>query len=87
VFGFECYSGLDSDQAEETGYIPMPRQGEDPIGGHCVVAVGYDDATRRFKIRNSWTEEWGDKGYGYMDYEYVIDPTKSSDLWTVRTVG
>jgi C1A family cysteine protease len=87
VFGFECYSGLDSDQAEETGYIPMPKQGEDPIGGHCIAIVGYDDATRRFKIRNSWSEEWGDKGYGYMDYEYVIDPTKSSDFWTVRTVG
>jgi C1A family cysteine protease len=87
VFGFTCYSGLDSDEASTTGYVPMPRQNEDPIGGHCVALVGYDDATRRFKFRNSWSEEWGDKGYGYFDYEYVTRPDLSSDFWTVRTVG
>jgi hypothetical protein len=87
VYGFTCYPGLDSNEASKTGYIPMPGSNEAPIGGHCVAIVGYDDNTRRFKIRNSWGTGWGDKGYGYFDYEYVIRTDLSSDFWTVRVIG
>lgn len=32
---------------------------EQQIGGHAVVAVGYDDSTRRFPVPNSWGAGWG----------------------------
>lgn len=41
-------------------------------GGHAMVIVGYDDAKKAFKIANSWGEDWGDKGYGWVDYNYLI---------------
>jgi Papain family cysteine protease len=38
-------------------------------GGHAMLAVGYDDAINAFKFINSWGTNWGDNGYGWIDYE------------------
>lgn len=38
---------------------------------HIVYLIGWDDATKHFKFINSWGEAWGDKGYGYLPYEYI----------------
>jgi len=53
------------------GQIEMPRGDQKLIGGHAVILCGYDDAKRSFTLRNSWGVKWGDKGYGYLPYEYV----------------
>jgi C1A family cysteine protease len=37
-----------------------------PIGGHSICIVGYNEETKLFKFANSWSEKWGDKGYGYI---------------------
>lgn len=87
VFGFVCYPGLESPETATTGMLPMPGPREDPIGGHAVLGVGYDDSTRRFTIRNSWGEKWGDKGYFYMPYEYVQRSDLSDDFWTIRLMS
>jgi C1A family cysteine protease len=41
-------------------------------GGHALVAVGYDDSKRAFKVRNSWGSTWGEDGYGWLPYEYLL---------------
>lgn len=79
MFGFTCYSSLWSAVG---GKIPFPKSTETVIGGHAIVAVGYDDSmvitngtisTRgAFLIRNSWGTGWGINGYGYLPYEYVL---------------
>jgi C1A family cysteine protease len=56
------------------------------IGGHAVLAVGYDDKGARFTCMNSWSVQWGDKGFFYMPYSYLTTPQLAQDLWTVRTV-
>lgn len=38
-------------------------------GGHAVVVIGYDDRRGAYKILNSWGEDWGDNGYGWIAYE------------------
>ncbi len=30
---------------------------------HFVAVVGYNSDDQTFKIKNSWGEEWGNKGY------------------------
>lgn len=86
VFGFTVYDSFESQEVAQTGIVPMPASGEGVLGGHCVVAVGYDDSTRRFIVRNSWGTSWGQKGYCTMPYEYLLSPHLSSDFWTIRSV-
>ena len=87
VFGFTVYESFEGQQVADTGVVPMPSHGEKVVGGHCVVAVGYDDSQRHFIIRNSWGTGWGVKGYCYMPYEYLLSPHLASDFWTIRSVN
>jgi C1A family cysteine protease len=64
----------------------MPASGEKVLGGHAVMAVGYDDASQWFLVRNSWGASWGMAGYFTLPYAYLTQPGLSSDFWTVRLV-
>jgi hypothetical protein len=86
VFGFTVYDSFESSEVERTGVLNMPKPNEGVCGGHAVLAVGYDDATKRFKVRNSWGEKWGIVGYFTIPYEYLIDPDLAADMWTIRFV-
>jgi C1A family cysteine protease len=81
MFGFTVYNSIS--QANNSGRIPFPANGDRVIGGHAIVAVGYDDAlkiknepngpetTGALLIRNSWGTTWGEAGYGWLPYECV----------------
>jgi len=64
----------------------MPKSNEQVVGGHAVVAVGYDEAKQWFLIRNSWGARWGLKGYFTMPYAYLTDRNLADDFWTIRVV-
>ena len=93
MFGFSVYQSYL--EADTTGKIPLPMQGEAFVGGHAVVAVGYDDtmciknnnpgATETvgaLLIRNSWGTGWGESGYGWLPYEYVLSGL-AVDWWSL----
>lgn len=84
VFGFTVYESFEGPQVARTGVVSMPGPDERPVGGHAVMAVGYDDGTQRFVVRNSWGDRWGLKGYFTMPYMYVSSPMLSDDFWTIR---
>ncbi len=88
VFGFTVYESFESEEVARTGVMPMPNlTTEKMLGGHAVLAVGYDDAQQRFIVRNSWGEGWGQKGYFTMPYAYLTDSNLADDLWTIRMVS
>jgi len=87
VFGFVVYASFEDPDVARTGIVPMPHPSEDMLGGHCVTAVGYDDASQCFIVRNSWGAGWGQNGYCRMPYAYLIDPQLASDFWTIRFVS
>jgi C1A family cysteine protease len=87
VFGFTCYESFEGDTVANTGHLPMPKKKETVIGGHAVLCVGYDEAKKRFLIRNSWGTEWGMKGYYTMPYDYLLNNNLSDDFWTIRIVS
>lgn len=84
VFGFSVYESFESPEVARTGVMPMPYRDESLLGGHAVMAVGYDDAREVLLVRNSWGREWGQKGYFEMPYAYVEDRSLSQDFWTIR---
>lgn len=86
VFGFTVYESFEGDEIAKTGMMKMPKKDEKVLGGHAVMAVGYDDFKKAFIVRNSWGEEWGIDGYFYMPYEFIKNPDYASDFWTIRKV-
>jgi C1A family cysteine protease len=88
LLGFTVYSSFESEEVKRTGVMPMPDiANEDLMGGHAVLAVGYDDAEQRFLIRNSWGDDWGQGGYFTMPYQYLTQASLSSDFWAIRAVN
>ncbi|HVJ40570.1 MAG TPA: C1 family peptidase [Dongiaceae bacterium] len=86
VFGFTVYESFESPTVAKSGVVEMPKPKEQVVGGHAVVAVGYDDTTQRFIVRNSWGKKWGLRGYFTMPYLYLVDENLADDFWTIRSV-
>jgi C1A family cysteine protease len=84
VFGFSVYDSFESQSVAKTGVVKMPKPGERLLGGHAVLAVGYDDEAKRFTVRNSWGTGWGQKGYFTMPYDYLSDRNLADDFWTIQ---
>jgi C1A family cysteine protease len=92
MFGFTVFTSIG--QAGNDGKIPFPCYNEKIAGGHAIVAVGYDDkmkikntlcnktTTGAFLIRNSWGLGWGDDGYGWFPYDYVLKGL-AIDWWSL----
>jgi len=92
MFGFTVYSSIE--QASGSGRIPFPSPLDKIEGGHAVVAVGYDDKMKirnRYEgeeaegallIRNSWGQDWGEAGYGWLPYDYLRKGL-AEDFWSV----
>lgn len=92
MFGFYGFPSFNS--CDVKGGIPYPCPRERAEWGHAIVAVGYDDrkkikntqcnktTTGALLIRNSWGTGWGDKGYGWLPYDYVLNKL-ALDFWSL----
>jgi len=96
MFGFYGFPSFNN--CNVPGGIPIPCPGERAVWGHAIVAVGYDDGKKikntkcnretkgAFLIRNSWGTGWGDQGYGWLPYEYVLKGL-ANDFWSLLRLG
>lgn len=84
VFGFDVFKGFESVGAD--GLVPMPADGEEMLGGHCVILMGYDPEKQIFKVMNSWGPEWGDKGFCYFPKDYILGDKLVYDFSVVTQI-
>jgi C1A family cysteine protease len=84
IFGFTVYDSFHSKKVTRTGRGSMPVRHDKIRGGHAALVVGYEDAQRRFIVRNSWGSRWGMRGYFTLPYDYFTNRRLSQDFWTVR---
>jgi C1A family cysteine protease len=94
MFGIMAYINC-WQQGQSTGKLPFPTTEDTRFGGHNMAVVGYDDnmkikntdvngieSTGAFLVKNSYGEQWGDKGYGWVPYDYLLK-RQSIDWWTI----
>lgn len=86
VFGMKLHEGFSRLKTEVYDSISGSS-----LGGHAMTLVGYDDnkVSARgykgaFKLINSWGENWGDKGYGWVSYRMFAAMTH--DAWVLEDI-
>lgn len=84
TFGFTVYESFESSIVARTGIVPMPKRNEKCMGGHAVLAVGYDNRKQCLLVRNSWGKNWGINGYFWLPYGFVTNRHLSDDFWVIR---
>lgn len=95
MFGFTVYSSYNQASVANQGAIPYPVAADRVVGGHAIMAVGYNDSlqirnaaagavatTGALLIRNSWGTAWGNGGYGWLPYAYVLNGL-ATDWWAL----
>jgi C1A family cysteine protease len=87
IIGFLVYSSFFSLDTIRTGIMKYPNTKiERLLGGHAVCLVGYNDRTQMFIAKNSWGTNWGSRGYFYMPYRVIQDPSMSQDFWVISGI-
>jgi len=90
MFGFVVY--VTDDKA---GHVLLPNNNQSLVGGHACVCVAYDDnyeiihpsgqkTIGAFKFANWWGKKWGDNGFGWIPYEFVLKGI-AVDWWTMMS--
>jgi C1A family cysteine protease len=94
VFGFTVFESFESDAVAKTGIVPMPHWREKAVGGHAVFSVGYNRTDKFINdippktniVQNSWSADWGAKGFFFLPFDFTNNPNRSDDFWTIRLV-
>jgi C1A family cysteine protease len=81
------YSSFEGEDVAKTGMVPMPSKSDQILGGHALLAIGYCDEKQCFIVRNSWGSSWGDKGYCYIPYNYLVNSNLASDFWIITQMS
>jgi C1A family cysteine protease len=83
IMGVQVYESFEKASG---GHIPLPNTSQEKLlGGHAILAVGYDESQKCVFFRNSWGVSWGDKGYGTLPYDFITSFAYS--FWVIRTVS
>jgi C1A family cysteine protease len=84
-FGAAIFDNFMSEAVAKNGIVPLPdARKERRCGGHVMTIVGHDDGLRQFIVANSFGSKWGDGGFCWFPYDYILNDRFCGDFWTIR---
>lgn len=83
IFGISVYDSFMTEDVALSGVVPFPTVLDRPVGGHALCCVGYK-LNEYWMFQNSWGLGWGVKGFGYLPWDYLLEPNLGGDLFTLR---
>lgn len=83
IFGIVVFDSMMTDAVDAHGFVPMPKAGDKEIGGHAITCVGYELGVK-WIFQNSWGTGWGEKGFGFLPWNYMLDEELADDHFTLR---
>jgi C1A family cysteine protease len=90
AFALNTFESFD-EATKNRGRVPMPKQSDNvraTHGWHAMLCVGYSNKDKMFIVRNSWGSKWGDQGYCYIPYDYIIHSEYNGhDSWIIKSVS
>lgn len=92
IFGFSVPAYFESPDVAKSGWVRFPSKTDQIIGGHAVMACGYDERQGVqpepfIWVRNSWGLGWGLQGYFKMPYQWFTDASRmTDDFWALVPV-
>lgn len=85
IFALNLFRSFSAFQRKGLVPSPTPEDRQGTASGHAMLCVGYSDTDGVFIVRNSWGSAWGDGGYCYVPYKYVMT-WNLGDSWILRHV-
>lgn len=85
--GIKLFDSVYTDEVKNTGTISYSEEYDKILGGHCIILVGFDDKKKYYKFINSWGSTWGDKGFGYLPYEYIKNIRLSNEFYIIKNIS
>lgn len=86
MLGFDVPESASSDDARNTGFLPVPSASDPKVGRHAVNAIGYDDARAAVRCTSHWGRDWGDQGCLWLPYSHW-DAGSVADMRAIRFVS
>ena len=86
VFGIGVSRSFESLVVTHTRFVSLLVRGVTYVGVYAMMAVGYDDQSRMFLVRNSWSAKRGIEGYCWIPYDYLTSPDLTTDFLAIRAV-
>ncbi len=78
--GYPLWFAVDLDEGfDDLGTSVWTKQSGAITSGHAMTIVGWNDSKKAFKVANSWGKDWGDNGFAWIGYTYMVKLLQDHD--------
>lgn len=84
MFGLNIYQNFLN--IKNNTILELPKDWEQQLGEYATSCFGYDDSKRAFLCRGSFGPLWGEGGYFWISYDYVLS-NKCMNFWTITLIA
>lgn len=83
-FGLNIYQNFLN--LKNTSMLETPKEGDQQLGEYATACFGYDDNKKAFLCRGSFGNLWGENGYFWIPYDYVLS-SECNNFWIISLIS